>query len=280
MKNLIWLIALVFAASIFQSCEKENMQEQPEAPAIPPMAMFMMPTDDFDESQVDTSEFTSPDDRSFQYHHWLHAAVNLVFWNTAIHLHMALPTTAFAHAAAQTPEYIGNLTFEWDYIYVAPPELGGGTYYVVLTGQLTPTYEEVIWTMTVSQEGGFSDFVWYTGISSTEEDEGEFTLNRFPNNPQPYLLLEYSGDETTGYGALRFTNVVPGGPDFGNYIEYREEPGNPYDRAFDVQADPGNLMEIQWNEVGVEGRIRHELHFGDNEWYCWDEFYIDTECDE
>ncbi len=285
MKKLVWLAALLIAVGSFQSCEKEPAIEEPEgltAPEIPPLAMFTMPTDEFDETKLDTFNSSAVDFRGMgpdSYQNWIHAALNLAFWNGVIHLQMAVPTAAFVAAVHTEPQYIGGLTFEWSYPYEAPAGLGGHTYYVSLKGQYAPGFEQVLWTMTVSQEGGFSDFVWYTGISSATEDKGEFTLNRFPNNPQPYLRLDYMGDETTGQGMLRFTNIAPGGDNFGHYIEYREMPGEIYDRAFDVQQGPGNFLEIQWNEESSEGRVRHPFHFDDGEWYCWDASFVDVECE-
>ena len=284
MKNLSWIFALLLTVGLFQSCAKEEpLQEEPpanlKAPEIPPMAMFTMPTESFDETAVDTSEFGSGGGGGpVSYYNWFHSAVNLVFWNAAIRLHMALPTAAFGAAVSQPAVYIGDLTFLWEYTYVAPPAQGNQTYHVQLTGQFTPDLEDVLWTLTVSQEGGFTDFVWYTGISSTQQNEGMFTLNWNPDNPQSYLQLDYSGDNSTGEGTLRFTNVVTGSPDFGQYIEYRERPADPYDRAFDVQGDPGYFLEIQWNEDAKDGRVRHPFNFGDDQWHCWDSNLMDVEC--
>ncbi len=282
MKNLFWLFALLLLVPIFQSCEQDNSVNEPTdlvAPEIPPMAMFAMPTGDFDESNIDTLGgvvITRDDPETYQ--NWFHAAANLVVWSVIGHLHMALPTAAFAAAVSQTPEYIGDLTFQWTYVYEAPPGLGGQAYDVSLTGQYTPEFEAVIWTLTVSEQGGFTDFVWYTGVTSVTNDEGEFTLNRNPQNPENYLRLNYQGDEATGQGTLRFTNIVPGSTDFGDYIEYREAPGNPYDRAFDVLYEAGNFLEIQWNEAAGNGRVRHPIHFGDDAWRCWDTSYQDVDC--
>jgi hypothetical protein len=283
MKNLVWLVAFLFVAGTFQSCQKD-IEDQPTdlvAPAIPPMAMFSMPTETFDENQVDTSGIANnPLERTLTgtYQNWFHSAVNLVVWHTVVVVNMAVPTAAFGAAINQPAEYIGDLTFAWDYVYVAPPNLGGKTYNVLLTGQYEPNLENVLWTMTVSEQGGFTDFVWYTGITSTTNDEGEFTLYRFPNNPQTYLRLDYAGDEVSGNGALRFTNIIPGHVDFGHYIEYREAPGSLLDRAFDVQREGDNFLQIQWNEAGNFGRVKHPTHFGDTDWHCWDAAFMDTEC--
>ncbi|MBR9920331.1 MAG: hypothetical protein GYB31_05770 [Bacteroidetes bacterium] len=278
MKNSFWLIALLFSVALFQSCQKEGMQDDPAeqvAPEIPPMAMYSMPTDALEDTETDTTFAMA---NGMTYHNWFHSATHLVFWHTVVQLHMAVPTTAFAAALNQQAEYIGNGTFKWDYPYTAPPALGGATYYVVLTGQYQNSVQEVAWTMTVSQVGGFSDFVWYTGVTAVDESYASFTLNRFPNNPQPFVNIEHTKDQSIGGETTRFTNVIPGNPQNGQYIEYRISPGNDFNRQFDVQAEAGNYLNIQWNEPAGDGRVKHPFHYGDSDWHCWDTNQIDSAC--
>lgn len=283
MKNLFWIVALLFSVVLVQSCQKEEVTDLPpgvEAPELPPMAMFTMPTGDFDPNTVDTSGVnTQLDERGFNdtYWNWFHAAVSLVVWHAVIVVNMAAPTAAFGAAFNVQPEYIGDLTFEWAYEYVAPVNLGGHTYNVSLTGQYNPDFETVNWVMTLSQVGGYTDFVWYTGTTSANNSEAQFTLNHQPFNPQSYLLAQYQGDNA-GNETLRFTNIIPGNPGNGDYVEYRTNPGATYDLAFDVLTQTDNFLEIEWNEQNIEGRVRHPQHFNDNEWHCWDGEYKDVDC--
>lgn len=282
MKNL-FLIAILLSTAIFviPSCQKEDIGQPDglEAPQLPPSSMFTMPTGEFDPASVDTSGFSENGERNMDtYWHWFYAAINLTVWHTAVVLEMAVPTAAFDAAFTVEPVYIGNLAFQWAYDYVAPIELGGHTYNVVLVGQYAPDFSEVYWTMTLSQVGGFQNFEWYTGVTSTTVNEGTFTLNHQPANPENYLLLTYAGDEATGNAAIRFTRIVPNSPDFGDYVEYRVTPATVYDLAFDVQQTPGDLLEIQWNELGSFGRVRHLAFYGDDNWRCWDGTGKDIDC--
>lgn len=284
MKNLVWILALLFSVSVMQSCQKDEITEPPvevDAPELPKLAMFTMPTSEFDPALVDTSGLNKNPNRFLTdtYFNWFHAAINLVVWHTVVALNTAAPIAAFQAAFYVQPVFIGNLTFEWAYDYTAPVELGGHTYNVSLTGQWNPDFQEVYWEMHLSQEGGYTDFLWYTGTTSVDNNTSQFSLNHQPYNPQNFIQLDYQGDESTGEEHLRFTNIIPSSLDFGDYIEYHKVPGAPLDRGFNVLADPGNLLEIQWHETTKEGRVRHEQRFGDTDWHCWDGELKDVVCD-
>lgn len=279
MKNFIFFFALITSLAFVQSCEKEPQEEenlQLVAPELPPADMFTMPVSEVRETDTDTTAQTGG---GFTYWNWAHAAISLVTWNTVVYLNMAVPTAAFASAFNAEPTYIGNLTFQWAYQHEATPALGGQVYDVSLTGQYINDTEEVAWTMTVSQVGGFSDFVWYTGVTSTSNSEGYFILNSNPANPQPYLRMDYSEGLLPEDGTLRFTNVLPAHPDNGHYLEYRTDASAEFNRAFDIQGAPGNFQEIRWNEPAGNGQVRSPQYFNDNDWHCWDTDQRDIDCE-
>ena len=241
MKNLFFVITLLFSVALITSCQKEEIEDPviPDAPELPALEMFTMPTDQYDPELVDTSGLIQTNDRGVTdtYFNWFHAAVNLVVWNAVVAINTAAPIAAFGAAFNVEPVYIGDLTFEWAYEYVAPVELGGHTYNVALTGQWDPAIENVDWVMTLSQVGGYTDFVWYTGTTNAGNTDGAFTLNHQPFNPQNYLQLDYQRDPGSEAAILRFTNIIPGNMNFGDYIEYQEAPGNALDRGFTVALE-------------------------------------------
>lgn len=278
MKNFLLLLSLIAALVFLQSCEEEPQEEdiqQLVAPQIPPAEMFAMPISEVRETDTDTTAHTG----GITYWNWTHAALSLVGWNTVVYLNMAIPTAAFAHAFNAEPAYIGNLTFQWVYQYEAPPGLGGHSYDVALTGQYINNTEEVQWTMTVSQVGGFSDFIWYTGTTAADNSEGYFVLNRNPANPEPYLRMDYQEGLLPEDGTLRFTIVIPADPANGHYLEYRADSLAEFNRAFDVQGAPNNFQEIRWNEPAGNGQVRDPERFNDNEWHCWDTELRDVDCE-
>lgn len=279
MKNFLLLLALLMTLTITQSCEKEPQEEetlQLVAPEIPPAEMFSMPISSVRETDTDT---TTAQSGGFTYWNWAHAALSLVGWHTVVYLNMAVPTAAFGMAFNVEPVYVGDLTFEWVYQYEAPQHLGGHYYDVTLSGQYVNNTEEVLWTMTVSQVGGFSDFVWYTGRSSTNSSVGQFILNRNPANPEPYLSMDYENGPGAEDARLRFTNVIPASLENGHYIEYRTSTADEFNRSFDVQRGSNNFLEIRWNEPAGNGQVRHPERFNDNEWHCWDFDQRDIDCE-
>ncbi|MEL7427230.1 MAG: hypothetical protein AAFN81_29855 [Bacteroidota bacterium] len=280
MKNFLLFFVLILSVTFIQSCEKdepiEEETQQLVAPDIPPTQMFAMPLESVTETETDT---TLAETNGFTYWNWAHAALSLVGWNTVVYLNMAVPTAAFARAFNEQAVYIGDLTFRWAYQYTAPAELGGDIYDINLTGQYISDAQEVQWTMTASQIGGFSDFVWYTGITATDNTEGHFTLNRRPANPEPYLRMDYAAGLSPEDGSLRFTNVIPTHPENGDYLEYRTDSVDEFNRAFDVQRAAGDLLEIRWNEPAGDGQVRHPQRFNDTEWHCWDTEQRDVDCE-
>lgn len=282
MKNFFLFFILLTALFFTQSCEEEPLLEEENidmvAPEIPPAQMFSAPVDELTAKDVDTDSQTGGGGGGFAYSNWLHSAVSLVAWNTVVYINMAIPTAAFASAFNVEPDYIGDLTFLWVYQYEGPAELGGHTYDIALTGQYINEVQEVEWTMTVSQVNGFSDFVWYTGVTSTNNSEGYFILNRNPANPEPYLQMDYQEDILTEEASLRFTIVIPNDNANGHYLEYRTEPNEEFNRAFDVQGPPNDFMEIRWNEPAGNGQVRHPRHFNDNQWHCWSTEQLNIDC--
>lgn len=280
MKNYLLFFVLILSVTFTQSCEKDPVEEeeiqQLAAPDVPPAEMFTMPVAAVTETETDTTMATT---NGFTYWNWAHAALSLVGWNTVVYLNMAVPTAAFARAFNEEPVYIGDLTFQWAYQYTAPAELGGNIYDIRLTGQYIDDAQEVQWIMNASQVGGFTNFVWYTGITATDNTEGHFTLNRHPANPEPYLRMDYAAGLSPEDGTLRFTNVIPTHPENGHYLEYRTDSTADFNRAFDLQRSNGDFLEIRWNEPAGDGRVRHPQRFNDNEWHCWDTEQRDIECE-
>ncbi len=235
MKNLLKSSALFFALFVCvlmnQSCEMEQQMDNPEglaAPKLPTTEMFMLPVAKF-EGAEDLDGKTN--DGTFA--NFVHAGVNLLVWHTAVVLNMAAPTAALAGAFNQDAEYIGNSTFEWAYDYQAPPNLGGQNFNIALSGQYVNATGEVKWIMRASQVGGFSDFIWFEGQTTSDGKSAAITVNAHPNNPAPVFEIDY--DKTNGdqQVLLRFTNAIPGDAANGNYVEYRADNTANLNRAFD-----------------------------------------------
>jgi len=282
MKNLKLFLVLIVALSIFQSCQKETLNEVDTAnglvaPDLPTADMYSMPLD-----EVSEENFNSEDEdtkNSATYKNVRHASGSLLFWHTAVNLNMAIPTSAFAAAFNHDPTNLGDGVFEWSYDHTTRPELGSDTYNVSLIGKYINELNEVEWTMTVSKVGGFTDVVWYEGIVSRDSKTANFTLYHQPNNPEPYWSIDYQKFTAETDASLRYTNIVPNGADNGKYIEYSTQSEERLNRAFDVFLSDKNFLEIEWKATSKEGRVKHPTHFNDEEWHCWSASKEDMDCE-
>jgi hypothetical protein len=279
MKKISYVLVLLLGVTLLQSCVKDPvMNEDPGvAPELPMLETFVMPFQGFDDA--DTSNINKSIDkaRNFVTHfHWFYAASNIVIWNTYLSLHMVIPVASFAEAFNHDPVYQGSGIWLWAYSV----EENGETFYAELTAQFLSD-KEVQWDMSISQVGGFSKVHWYTGVISVDGSKGSWTVNYLPENPTPYLRIDYQGDEATGEGSIRYTNIIPGHVDMGDYIEYREFPSSrpEHNRAYDVyRIAEDNLLEIEWNEENHNGRVKNQKAFNDDNWHCWDENFVDIDC--
>ena len=279
MKKSILFLFVLTAFVLLQSCEEgltpgNDNPDNLVAPALPAVEMLVMPTTEVEEMESNATEGHSRDET---YNNWLHAGLSLLGWNTVVLINMAIPVGAIGQAFNQDARYIGDNTFEWAYTYTAPSNIGGGTYDVSLTAEYINT-TEIEWKLTATQAGVFTDFVWLSAIIANDHSSAEFILNRRPASPQPYIGLSYKKEVPTNLESLRFTNIIPGGADQGDYIEYRVAPGAVFNRAFDVKLSDSDILYIEWDEPTNVGRVKHKEYFGDDAWYCWDEKLLDVDC--
>lgn len=277
MKKLCFFLITALTLSLFQSCEKDPIDNQTEevAPKIPPQESFIMPFTGFEE--VDTTEFTDvhAEARSVEtFQNWFYAGTNILVWNTVLTLNLAVPVASFGEAFNHDPVYAGNGVFEWAYSY----NHLGSSYNAVLSGQFINNGADVEWVMSISKVGGFSDVVYYTGVVAADHSEANWTLYHRPLNPEPYLGISYQKDASTNDFTIRYTNVVPNSPDNGQYIEYRTSSDSNFNRAYDVFLNTNNFLEMEWNEPANNGRVKNPHRFNDEEWHCWDIDLSDIDC--
>lgn len=283
MKTSKYFFLFLFSIVLFTACQKEDPiidDQQRMAPTLPPLESMLMAfpsAEDVDTTNLIGSQPGQAEPRGGNsYKNWVYSALNLVAWNTAITLHSAIPFASFAEAFNHRPEFQGNGVWLWAYDY----NFNGSRFKAELTGQYISN-TEVQWDMTISKVGGFQNVKWYTGVITTDGKSGSWSLSYNPNNPTPYLQIDYKETNDNGSGLLRYTNIEAGNNDKGDYIEYREDkdPNADYDRAYDVfKAKDNNLLEIQWNEINKNGRVKNPKEFGTSEWQCWDTEFLDTDC--
>lgn len=277
MKNQNFVLALAFSLFLFQSCQKDPVTVDPyegqEAPQLPAEETFVIDFAPF----MELDRIAGPggtDNRSVE--NWGHSAANIVIWNTLLTINLAVPTLSFYESFRHQPDYQGQGVWLWAYEVSDQ----AGTYQAELYGEILAN-DEVKWDMYISKDGGFSQVHWYSGVVATDHSYANWTLNFNPNNPTPFISIDYQRNDGNDVASIRYTNIIPNNPGNSGYVEYREGNvvPNVFDRAYDVNnAEIDNLLEINWDSVNHNGRVKDADKFQDDEWHCWGTDVQDTDC--
>lgn len=272
MKKSIYLIFALGLLLSLQSCMKEKNQETLRAPEIPPTSLFTIPTSSFGiVSEKESSEIRT--DKS----NWIHAGLNVLVWNTVVFSNTAVPIAAFGRAFDHDSKFIGEKTWIWKYDYTTPPSHGSKKYDVSLSGTISDDNSEVFWTMTVIDNANNKEFIWYEGTIDKDNTNGKFTFYKDPADPKPYMGISFTKEPSSNDLTIRFSNEVTSDLNYGDYIEWRSNNGSEFDRAYDIFTN-NSLLEIQANSSTDQGRVKHILHFNDDNWHCWDETHDNIDC--
>ncbi|MBX2870457.1 MAG: hypothetical protein KTR30_00100 [Saprospiraceae bacterium] len=280
MKKLVLAFALLMSFSVFQSCQKDSIEnpEEQVAPTLPPAESFIMPFTGYED--IDTTGLINNgglDERGGpnSFRNWFYAGSNIVVWNVILGVNMAIPVASFLEAFNHDAVYDGQGAFIWAYDFT----LGNDTFLAELSARLINNNQEVEWVMNISKVGGFTNVEWYRGVTSRDNSRASWTLNHRPNNPEPLIDILHEKDIATNQISTRYTNLIPNNENNGDYIEYKTSINSDFNRAYDVfRANTNELLEIEWNAPSGEGRVRNSDFFNDKDWHCWDQDLRDTSC--
>ena len=277
MKKISYVFVLLLGVTLMQSCVKDPIVDTQEgvAPKLPPQETFIMSFEGFESADTTKLSGGRRGPRNVpSYFNWFYSASNIVIWNTVVGLNMVIPVASFGEAFNHDPVYQGNGIWLWSYSYA----LDGQTYEAELTGAII-NESETKWDMNIAQVGGFSKVHWYSGVIANDGSKATWTVNHQPNNPRPYLSIEFIRGASEDEGSLRYTNIISGDNGNGDYIEFSVEEGGAYNRAYDVfDASKDNLLQIEWHESDKIGRVNDPGQFEDDAWRCWNENFADTDC--
>ncbi|MFC1799764.1 hypothetical protein ACFL2Z_02500 [Candidatus Eisenbacteria bacterium] len=275
-KSLALIMTAIIVVCTFPGCGDDGGTNiEYTAPDIPPMSSFLMDFSDFAQGRL-----TAPLpgdmglDASLPRQNWTWAASNVLVWNTLITFGFAIPVAAFLesfnHEATRQP----NGSWLWDYNFTV-----GVIHLAELYGKIED--DDVVWEMYISREGegGYTDFLWFSGRSALDGSQGTWTLYQDPDSPTEMIGITWHRDAEAGTADIRYTNIVPGGPEYGGYIHYGVTGGDPYDAFYDIyNKGKENHTNIEWNIDDKYGRVKDPAHFLDQDWYCWNGALDDTLC--
>lgn len=274
-KNVFSNVLVFFSIMllIMISCSNNTEPEQ-APPTLPPASSFVMDFSDFATTSADLVLYKKSDGTnvlSKQNYGW--AATNVFVWNTLLTVGLAVPVASFIESFRHEPVLQSNKKWLWSYNFTVV----GAIYTAKLYGFFNNNGVE--WEMYISQQDAFTDFLWYSGNSNLKGTEGTWTLNKSPEEPDSLLLIEWQRDPVSATGNIKYTNVVPSGPENGGYIYYGITQNIPFNAFYDVyNKGLNNHANIEWNRTTKEGRVKDPHHFQDSNWHCWDSSLEDVDC--
>jgi hypothetical protein len=272
----LWAVSglLVLAVSLLPGCGNDGGPgNEATPPDIPPLSTFLMDFTDFVPEQATLEGGPAPFEPGYTRNNWVWASTNVLVWNTLITVGLAVPVLAYIESFSHEPTRQPDGSWLWDYNFVVQDVV----HLAELYGRVVR--DEVRWEMYISKEGEYTDFLWYSGQSDLAGTEGTWTLYTSPVDPDSLLGIEWHRNVGTLTRDIRYTNIVPGGPENGGYIFYGIMDGSVYDAFYDIyNKGQENHTEIEWNRSTMAGRVSDPNHFGDEDWHCWDSVGNDIDC--
>jgi hypothetical protein len=273
-KLLYVLVLFSLVILIIISCLNNTEPEQ-APPTLPPASNFVMDFSDFISPDTSGLVLYKKSDRSdfLSNQNWKWAATNVYVWNTLLTVGLAVPVASFGEAFRHEPVLQENGKWLWSYNFMVI----GAIYTAKLYGFFNTNGVE--WEMYISKQNDFIDFLWYTGSSNFKGTEGTWILNKSPEEPDSLLLIVWQRDPVNATGNIKYTNVVPEGPENGGYIYYGLTQNIPYNAFYDIyNKGQNNHANIEWSRTTKEGRVKDPHHFQDSNWHCWDSNLEDVDC--
>ncbi len=268
--HLLLVVALLMlvCAGCGDSKDNGNNNQPADAPKIPPKSTFVMDFTDFSPGTAlnaggadGSLAVNALGDRS----NYDFAALNVGFWNLAGILGLAIPVAAFAESLKQVP--VKQPDNSWVWTYSVTVQL------VTYTAELHGKYIDsgVRWEMYITKQGEYTDYLWYYGESNLANTEGFWMLKAEYPKGTDLLRIDWHRDPAKETGDIKYTNVVPGGPENGGFISYVVSEDEPFDRSYTIFNKSGNQTTyIEWAFATKAGRVKDSKHFGDDVWHCWD----------
>lgn len=258
------LTALVLFTVI--SCDKEPVENRPELPPVESLVMdfadFISPPGAIKNSDLSNVNFV------FSY-------TTISFWSASAILVSALPVAAYKNALIQTPEYLGENTWEWAFDFT----WDGQDYVATLTGARLNN-EEFSMEMVIAPEAmPEQGTLWFDGVVRYDHTSADWTF--YKEGTTAVLEIAWNKDFETEAADLTYTFTEPDQTETGSYIMWEYRPDQVYDAAYTISMSEG-MTNIEWNTLSIEGRVKAPSYFMDENWHCWDSYanqLVDIECE-
>ena len=255
----VLLASVLTLLFVMSGCDKKD--DNAGAPELPPLESMVMDISGFTSQQKSAAEINT----SFN---WSVAALTVIAWNAFIVDTLAVPVVAFRESFNHAAVKDTNDTWKWSYTV----SVASVNYTAELYGKIVGA--GVDWKMYVSQEGGFSKFLWFEGKCDIARTRGTWTLYENPRNSNQVISIEWSKDWSKGTGNIKYTNVRPNDDGNGDYIQYGITADTDFDAFYEIYDNSkDNLVQIKYNRETHVGKINYA-----QAWHCWDELLQDITC--
>lgn len=268
------LVAAAFLILILSKCQKNSSGPDTDPPVLPPQAALLIDFSNFSAGGTMPSipNTFAGETQLLSKNNWGWAATNVLVWSAIVKITLAVPVAAFSASFQNDPEFTDDGRWLWT-----------NTFNILTVQYTSKLYAEVRlnkveWEMYISKSNAYTDFLWYKGETDFEAREGEWLFYNNPENPTP--LIEVTWHRTnTEVTDIKYLNVVPAAAENGSYIFYYLTDDVTYDAAFDLFSQVNNNHTlVEWNRVNKSGRVQDAIHFGDEQWHCWNESRDDIQC--
>ena len=263
---------LLISMTLILDCS-DSTKADPDPPVLPPQSSIKLELSGLTNDSGSNLQLPkiSGYNSSMVGSNWLYAAGQVGFWTTVTGVTLSIPITAFAATIDQDPEYLGDLRWKWTKNF----QVLLGQYTSELYGEINGSV--VDWEMYISQTGGYSDYLWFTGESNLDGSGGTWTFNKSVEEPVDYLHVEWN--ILPRFGDLKYEVVQTGAENEGSYIFYALYPGEDYNAACTLfNSVNTNMINVEWHRINRDGHVKSPAYFEDELWHCWDENRDNIEC--
>ena len=275
-KSILFFALLIFSTVVMlSSCKKEQTNTTTEtetAPTVPPSSSFEMSFSDFPAS---AGKMANVDSVVNPYSNAQYAIINVAWWNLIVGLYTVVPTAAFVEALKHQATYVSKGSWEWTYDFTVLVK-----YTANLHATLVNNKDSVKWGMYISQQNGFKNLLWFSGVSAFNGKSGNWTLNKdsiissTEHMPIPCIYMEWNNNNN-GITDLKYTDILANDNGYGSYVKAGVLSNTAYfDSYYNIylvnKNSTNHFTEIHWNKVDKSGQIKDTTYFKDNNWYCWD----------
>ncbi len=259
----ILVTALMLAIVSISCSEKENEDTLPE---LPPVDALMMDFSEFIDNPAPMQALKSMD----TYQNAVYSYATVSIWNLLVNLPMIVPVAVYLESFNHTPAYLGDNTWQWTYSKPA----GENTY----TARLVTTRisnDEFTAEMFISQVGVAGEFMWFDGTVRYDRTHAEWTMYKSPAENLAWLEIEWNKDWEKEISDITYT--ITDGEESGSYITFGITEDTDYDAYYAISFSQKETM-IKWNRTDKTGRVKDSVNFGDEIWHCWNEMFVDVDC--